>query len=56
MNRGQSCLGGVDDSLDFRLGKSTEVYHSCSAILNNQMYVFGGSFETKQVRILAFFE
>ena len=49
-------LGGVDDNLDFRLGEGTEVYHSCSAILNDQMYVFGGSIETKQVRILAFFE
>ena len=46
-------LGGVDDNLDFRLGEGTEVYHSCSAILNDQMYVFGGSIETRQVRILA---
>ena len=46
------CSGGVDDNLDFKLGESTEVYHSCSAILNNQMYVFGGSIETKQVRLL----
>ena len=43
-------LGGNITELDFTMGPNTDVYHSCSATLNGEMFLFGGydSF-TKQV-------
>ena len=42
--------GGVNRNLNFELGNQTEVYGSCSALLNGEFYVFGGSNERDQVR------
>ena len=35
--------GGEDRNLDFRMGERTSAHKSCSAILNNEFYVFGGA-------------
>ena len=38
-----SFSGGEDPDLEFTMGPDTSVYHSCSATLNGEMYVFGGT-------------
>ena len=38
----QRHLGEYDDDIDFTFGENTIVYKSCSAVLNDEMYVFGG--------------
>ena len=38
-----SPLGGEDENLDFEMGPNTSAYGSCSATLNGEMFVFGGS-------------
>ena len=35
--------GGEDPNLEFTLGPDTSVYASCSATLDDEFYVFGGS-------------
>ena len=42
-------LGEVDDDIDFSYEDNTEVYYSCAASLNNEMWVFGGSAKKRQV-------
>ena len=51
-----SILGQLDADLDFtygpyqwRNGDTTHVDASCAATLNNEMYVFGGTFVERQV-------
>ena len=34
--------GGEEPNLEFTMGPGTSVYHSCSATLNGEFYVFGG--------------
>ena len=35
--------GGVTENFEFTINEDTEVYHSCSATLNGEVFVFGGS-------------
>ena len=37
-----SNLGGVTKNFEFKINDDTEVYASCSASLNGEVYVFGG--------------
>ena len=39
----RSVKGGVDENLEFTMGPDTSAYHSCSATLNGELFVFGGS-------------
>ena len=34
--------GGLDLNFQFTMGARTDVYGSCSAILNGEFYIFGG--------------
>ena len=44
--------GGVENNLEFTMGPDTSVYASCSATLNGQLFVFGGSrFSGKQKQV-----
>ena len=38
-----SNLGGVTENFEFKINDDTEVYKSCSATLNGEVFVFGGS-------------
>ena len=42
-------LGEVDDDINFSYEENTEVDYSCAASLNNDMWVFGGTYKTHQV-------
>ena len=46
--------GGVEDNLEFTMGPDTSAYYSCSATLNGELFVFGGSgrSQNKQVNFL----
>ena len=35
--------GGEDPNLEFTMGPDTSAYHSCSATINDEFYVFGGA-------------
>ena len=41
--------GGTVDGFEFQMDGDTEVYYSCSATLNGDLYVFGGYNRRKQV-------
>ena len=41
--------GGVTENFEFEMGTDTEVYDSCSAMLNGETFIFGGNKEKKQV-------
>ena len=41
--------GEVDDDLNFSYEKNTEVYESCAASLNGEMWVLGSNHHPKQV-------
>ena len=45
----KNILGEVDDDIDFTYDANTEVYNSCSASLNNEIWVFGGNSKKRQV-------
>ena len=34
--------GGVTENFEFTINDDTEVFYSCSAILNGEVFVFGG--------------
>ena len=36
-------LGGVTENFEFKINDDTEVYLSCSATLNGEVFVFGGT-------------
>ena len=36
------CSGGVTENFDFEIDEESEVWESCSAMLNGNMYIFGG--------------
>ena len=40
-------LGGVEENFEFTLEPETSAYKSCSAMLNGELFVFGGSYITK---------
>ena len=44
-------LGEVDDDINFTYDTNTEVYRSCAASLNNEMWVLGGSSKQRQVNL-----
>ena len=49
--------GYVNDNLNFEYGENTDAYAGCSAMLNGQMYYFGGGGrqgDSKQVQIWSF--
>ena len=49
----RSVKGGVDENFEFTMGPDTSAYHSCSATLNGELFVFGGSGSNqKQVNFL----
>lgn len=35
-------LGGITEGFEFQMDEDTEVFHSCSAMLNGDLFVFGG--------------
>ena len=37
-----SIQGGVTENFDFKINDDTEVYWSCSSVLNGEVFVFGG--------------
>ena len=43
--------GGIDANIDFKYEAKTEVSGSCAATLNNEMFVFGGLNEKRQVNL-----
>ena len=40
-------LGGITENFEFQVDDDTEVYRSCSATLNGELFVFGGSATNK---------
>ena len=36
-------LGGITEGFEFQMDEDTQVYSSCSAQLNGDVYVFGGA-------------
>jgi len=44
-------LGEVDDDIDFTFEENTEVYESCAASLNDEMWVLGGWYKKRQVNL-----
>ena len=43
--------GGITEGFEFFMGENTEVVRSCSAILNGELFVFGGSSKKRQVSL-----
>ena len=39
------------ENFEFKINGDTEVYRSCSATLNGEVFVFGGSGKQKQVNL-----
>ena len=35
--------GGTTENFDFKINDDTEVYYSCSSVLNGELFVFGGA-------------
>ena len=42
--------GGTDENFQFQMDDDTEVYMSCSATLNGELFVFGGTSTTNNRR------
>ena len=48
-----NCLeGGVTENFEFQLDDDTDVYRSCSATLNGEIFVFGGKRDNKMKQVL----
>ena len=45
--------GNLAEDLDFTMNNGTEVFASCSAQLNGEYYIMGGSIETYQISKIA---
>ena len=45
-------LGEVDDDINFTYETNTEVFGSCAASLNDEMWVLGGYYQKRQVNFL----
>ena len=41
--------GGVTENFEFTINDDTEVYGSCSSLLNGEIFVFGGYYKKNQV-------
>ena len=50
-NDNNNILGEVDDDINFTYEDRTEVYYSCAASLNDEMWVLGGSIQKRQVNL-----
>ena len=48
-NDNNNILGEVDDDINFTYEETTEVYYSCAASLNDEMWIFGGYYQRRQV-------
>ena len=46
--------GGIDENLNFTMGPNTSAYLSCSAKLNGEMFVFGGSGSSRNTQVKSF--
>ena len=44
-------LGEVDDDINFTYEDNTQVYRSCAASLNDEMWVLGGYTKKRQVNL-----
>ena len=47
----KNTLGEVDDDINFTYEANTEAYFSCAASLNDEMWVFGGYNQRRQVNL-----
>ena len=43
--------GDIDDDINFEYEPNTEVYQSCAATLDGEMWVLGGYYKRRQVKI-----
>ena len=43
-------LGGATENFEFQMDDDTQVYRSCSATLNGELFVFGGYSSTNNVK------
>ena len=43
--------GDLTENFQFKINDDTEADHSCSAILNGEIFVFGGKYKRSQVFI-----
>ena len=50
-NDKNNILGEVDDDINFTFEDNTEVFYSCAASLNDEMWVLGGSNQKRQVNL-----
>ena len=50
-NDNNNILGEVDDDINFTFEDNTEVFYSCAASLNDEMWVLGGSDNARQVNL-----
>ena len=50
MSHQEMRLGEVTNDLSFEYGENTFVANGCGAVLNGEMWTFGGSTHNKQVR------
>ena len=41
--------GGITEGFEFHMDEDTEVVRSCSALLNGELFVFGGNSKKRQV-------
>ena len=48
-NDNNNILGEVDDDINFTYEDNTQVYRSCAASLNDEMWVLGGNNQRRQV-------
>ena len=46
-NCSRSISGGITENFEFQLDDDTQVYRSCSATLNGELFVFGGAATNK---------
>ena len=49
MNKTNLWLGDYENDIDFTYEHRTEVYGSCTATLDDEMFVLGGNDQTRQV-------
>ena len=50
-NDNNNILGEVDDDINFTFEDNTEVFFSCAASLNDEMWVLGGVYKRRQVNL-----
>ena len=48
-NDNNNILGEVNDDINFTFEDNTEVFYSCAASLNDEMWIFGGFYQRRQV-------